>query len=266
MAPEQARGKPIDRRIDIWAFGCILYEMLTGSRPFDGPTMTDVLSAIITKEPDWATLPTTTPPAVRSLLRRCLEKDPRKRLRDIGDARLILEEPFESEQVASSRPVARSASRSWLVPALAATAVALAVSTALLMLPRMRGAQSAPGPLTRFDVPPPQKATLNLVFRPVVSVAANGSAIAFSAISDGVNRVYVRSRQDVALRAIEDSEDGSNPAMLYKADICSVFVNRSLVPSQDSRGYSAPSFVKGCGEPPSDGTRTMLRPSGRSCR
>jgi len=213
MAPEQARGKPIDRRIDIWAFGCILYEMLTGSRPFDGPTMTDVLSAIITKEPDWATLPTTTPPAVRSLLRRCLEKDPRKRLRDIGDARLILEEPFESEQVASSRPVARSASRSWLVPALAATAVALAVSTALLMLPRMRGAQSAPGPLTRFDVPPPQKATLNLVFRPVVSVAANGSAIAFSAISDGVNRVYVRSRQDVALRAIEDSEDGSNPAM-----------------------------------------------------
>jgi serine/threonine protein kinase/Tol biopolymer transport system component len=212
MAPEQARGKPIDRRIDIWAFGCILYEMLTGSRPFDGPTMTDVLSAIITKEPDWATLPTTTPPAVRSLLRRCLEKDPRKRLRDIGDARLILEEPFESEQVASSGPVARSASRSWLVP-LAATAVVLAVSTALLLLPRLRGAQSAPGPLTQFDVPPPQKATLNLVFRPVVSVAANGSAIAFSAISDGVNSVYVRSRQDVALRAIADSEGGSNPAV-----------------------------------------------------
>jgi serine/threonine protein kinase/Tol biopolymer transport system component len=210
MAPEQARGKPIDRRIDIWAFGCILYEMLTGSRPFDGPTMTDVLSAIITEEPDWATLPTTTAPAVQSLLRRCLEKDPRKRLRDIGDARLILEEPFESEHAGPSRPVDR---RSWLVPALAATAVVLAVTTALLLLPRIRGARSAPGPLTQFDVPPPQKTTLNLVFRPVVSVAANGSAIAFSAISDGVNSVYVRSRQDVALRAIADSEGGSNPVV-----------------------------------------------------
>ena len=89
----------------------------------------------------------------------------------------------------------------------------LAVGTVLLLLPLMRGAESTTRPLTRFDVPPPQNTTLNLVFRPVVSVAANGSAIAFSAISDGVNAVYVRSRQDVSVRAIADSEGGSNPVV-----------------------------------------------------
>ena len=134
-------------------------------------------------------------------------------MRDIGEARLILEGSFEPEQVALSTPVARPASQSWLVPALAATTVVLAVGTVLLLLPLMRGAESTTRPLTRFDVPPPQNTTLNLVFRPVVSVAANGSAIAFSAISDGVNAVYVRSRQDVSVRAIADSEGGSNPVV-----------------------------------------------------
>ena len=91
MAPEQARGKIIDRRVDIWAFGCVLFEMLSGRRPFDGETVTDVLSAIVSREPDWSALPARVPASVRQLLRRCLEKDPRKRLRDIGEARLALE-------------------------------------------------------------------------------------------------------------------------------------------------------------------------------
>lgn len=86
MSPEQARGIGVDKRTDVWAFGCVLYDMLTGRRAFDGETTTDLLAAILQREPDWSALPTTTPPAIDRLLRHCLEKDPRRRLRDIGDA------------------------------------------------------------------------------------------------------------------------------------------------------------------------------------
>jgi serine/threonine-protein kinase len=90
MAPEQARGKPIDKRVDVWAFGCVLFECLTGKRAFDGETMTDVLAAVLEREPDWSRLPATTPPHVHALLVRCFTRDPRARLRDIGEARLTL--------------------------------------------------------------------------------------------------------------------------------------------------------------------------------
>src|SRR6187200_203037 len=80
MAPEQARGKAVDRRADIWAFGCVCYEMLTGRRPFAGDNMTDTIAAIVTRDPDWSTLPGALPSNVRHLLRRCLERDPRQRL------------------------------------------------------------------------------------------------------------------------------------------------------------------------------------------
>src|SRR5439155_15078262 len=82
MSPEQARGKPLDKRSDIWAFGCVLYEMLTGRRAYKGETPSDTISAILEHEPDWTRLPATTPPGVRRLLQRCLEKNPQLRLRD----------------------------------------------------------------------------------------------------------------------------------------------------------------------------------------
>ncbi|HSD26224.1 MAG TPA: protein kinase, partial [Vicinamibacteria bacterium] len=92
MSPEQARGKSVDRRTDIWAFGCLLYELLTGRRAFAGDTVTDTLAGILHVEPDWSALPAATPPAVVRLVRRCLDKDPRRRLQAIGEARLELEE------------------------------------------------------------------------------------------------------------------------------------------------------------------------------
>jgi len=92
MAPEQARGRVVDRRADIWAFGCLLYELLTGRRPFEGETLTDTIAAIVRAEPDWSALPPGTPPRLRDLLQRCLRKDPRERQRDVGDVRLELAE------------------------------------------------------------------------------------------------------------------------------------------------------------------------------
>src|SRR5215831_7007982 len=92
MSPEQAKSKTVDRRADIWAFGCVLYEMLTGTMAFHGDTVTETLAAIIKEEPDWSRLPATTPMPVRALLQRCFQKDSRQRLRDIGEARVALEE------------------------------------------------------------------------------------------------------------------------------------------------------------------------------
>ncbi len=90
MAPEQARGRAVDKRADIWAFGCVLFEMLTGKRAFDGADATKMIAAVVRAEADWTALPAATPPRLRALLKRCLEKDPRQRLRDIGDVRFEL--------------------------------------------------------------------------------------------------------------------------------------------------------------------------------
>ena len=91
MSPQQARGQHLDKRADIWAFGCVLYQMLSGRRPFDGETSSDAIAAVIEREPDWTALPASTPPAIRTLIERCLEKDLKLRLRDIGDARLEID-------------------------------------------------------------------------------------------------------------------------------------------------------------------------------
>jgi serine/threonine-protein kinase len=112
MSPEQARGKDVDKRADIWAFGCVVYELLTGARAFPGETTTDVLAAVVNREPDYWALPPATPPVIRRMLARCLDKDPKRRLRDIGDARLDIEDVLNgaaSEAAAAPAPLARHA-------------------------------------------------------------------------------------------------------------------------------------------------------------
>jgi serine/threonine protein kinase len=113
MSPEQARGLPIDRRTDSWAFGCVLFEMLSGRRPFEGETVTDTVARILEREPDWTVLPGDTPAAIRTLLRRCLRKEPQKRLHDIADAQIELDESGRGRtstvrcRSRSSRPISR---------------------------------------------------------------------------------------------------------------------------------------------------------------
>ena len=92
MSPEQARGKAVDKRTDIWAFGCVLYELLTGKQAFHGEDVTDILAAVVRAEPDWQALPAATPLKIRDLLRRCLQKDKTQRFRDAGDARIEIED------------------------------------------------------------------------------------------------------------------------------------------------------------------------------
>ena len=104
MSPEQARGKAVDKRADIWAFGCVLYEMLTGRVAFAGETVSDTIAKILEREPDWSALPAPTPAPIRRLLLRCLAKDPKQRLRDIGDVRIEIDAIDDVLPGASCRP------------------------------------------------------------------------------------------------------------------------------------------------------------------
>ena len=112
MSPEQARGQAIDKRTDIWAFGCVLYQMLTGRTAFSGDTLTDTLAAIVEREPDWSALPGTTPASVRRLLQRCLEKNVKQRLHDIGDARVELDDALKAERASGPQTVSSTSRQS----------------------------------------------------------------------------------------------------------------------------------------------------------
>ncbi len=130
MSPEQLRGDALDRRTDIWSFGCVLFEMLAGRRPWAGATFYDIVAAIETREPDWSLLPAHTPEPVRHILRRCLQRDPHERLRDAADLRLTLEDARAGFTATAVKPVATRRG-SWVVPAVA---IAFVVTIALLVI------------------------------------------------------------------------------------------------------------------------------------
>ena len=161
MSPEQARGKAVDKRADIWAFGVVLFEMLTGKRLFDGETVTDVLAAVVRQDIPWDALPAATPASVRRLLRRCLDRDPRDRLRDIGEARVAFGSPESVAGPSGLQPggetdAAAPGLRSRAVRELAAWVVAGLALVAAGML-ALRGGGSPPGEARgyRFTVPLP---------------------------------------------------------------------------------------------------------------
>ena len=131
MSPEQARGKAIDKRTDIWAFGCVLYEMLTACVPFDGETVSDTIGKILEREPDWSALPAATPTGIRRLLLRCLAKDPRQRLRDIGEVRIEIDAIGAMVPGPDTTATGARARAAWLPWAVSAAFAALAITAAV---------------------------------------------------------------------------------------------------------------------------------------
>ncbi len=149
MSPEQARGKPVDRRADIWAFGCILYEMLTGQRLFTGDTATDVIGAVVHKEPDLDELSSKVPAQIRRLLERCLQKDANRRLQSIGDARIALQEWMENPEAEEARGVVSPQGwRRWAPWAAAAGALAFGLMIGAMFL----GSTAVPEPVRRSSI------------------------------------------------------------------------------------------------------------------
>jgi hypothetical protein len=200
MSPEQARGKTVDKRTDIWAFGCVLYEMLTRRIAFACETASDTIAAILEREPPWERLPDATPPAVRRLLRRCLEKDPKRRLHDIGDARLELEESLSSAP--SSEQKATFLTRREAITALAGAAAGT-LAAGIFSISRWRGA--IPRSLTRFSFAIPEPDYLWATWASQLSVAPDGRSIAFMARPSFVPlHLYLRSLSDLESKLIKD--------------------------------------------------------------
>ena len=203
MSPEQARGRAADKRCDVWAFGCVLYEMLAGRRPFDGADVSEVLAFVITREPEWGALPVATPASLRRLLRRCLEKDPRRRLRDIGDALLDLDEARAPGATAEGAPAVHFPRRGRRWPERLAAAAILAAACGLTAFAAWRIKPSAPSPVTRFRLLLPSDQQFTGTLARTVMFAPDGSHLAYVAN----NRIYVRSMAENDASPVAGTDD-----------------------------------------------------------
>jgi Tol biopolymer transport system component len=212
MSPEQARGQPIDKRTDIWAFGCVLYEMLTGRLAFAGHTASDTIVAVLDRDPDWRALPGSTPASIRRLLRRCLEKDPRRRLRDMGDVAIELAGDDRGDPApAGAEGVATRAARPWTFVLAALGLVAATAAVTTFVTDRT---EDAPGPAAhavRFPIHPPPGASFGGGVPDVevtyVSLSPDGSQLAFIARqAAGPTRIWLRRMSSLDAEPIAGTE------------------------------------------------------------
>jgi serine/threonine protein kinase/Tol biopolymer transport system component len=212
MAPEQAKGREADKRSDIWAFGCVLYEMLTGRRPFDGEDMTDVLGAVVRLEPAWEALPADVPAPVRTLVRQCLVKDRRRRVGDIAAALFVLD---HQTSVAPAVPVASSRSPrvAWLVAALSIIAT---IGTAVVALRMSRSGTIASDPV-QFTIAPPEKTVFGGPAAAAtgragqLAISPDGRNIAFVAGAQSAFQIWLRPLASAEARPIQGTEGGAFP-------------------------------------------------------
>jgi eukaryotic-like serine/threonine-protein kinase len=204
MSPEQAAGKPVDKRSDLWAFGCVLLEMLTGQRVFDGETVSHVIAAVLTKDPDWTTLPANTPAPVTRLLRRCLQKDRRRRLADAADALLEIDEAMTTpaadiatERVATPRSSARVAWATAAVTTLAAVALAVV---------HVRDAPPGLAAEMRLELTTPPSTSPESV-----AISPDGRVMVYAADADGGSRLWVRGLDGAAASVLAGTDGARLP-------------------------------------------------------
>jgi eukaryotic-like serine/threonine-protein kinase len=222
MSPEQAKGKSVDRRADIWAFGVVLYEMLTGRMMFSGETASDTMAAVIMKEPDWTRLPDNLPARVRELLRRCLIKEPRNRVRDIGDARIAIEEVQSRAEVDRNVFQTPSRGRSGVLIGIAAV-LFLATILSLGALSVMYFNRPQAPPEIWVEVSTPSTADL-LSF----AISPDGRRLVFSALNEGKSQLWVRSLASLVVQPLAGTDGAIYP--FWSPDSASVgfFADRQL--------------------------------------
>ena len=187
MSPEQAKGKAVDRRADIWSFGVVLFEILTGRQVFVGETATDIMAAVVRAEPDWSKLPKSLPRRVRELLQRCLVKDDKRRLRDIGEARLALEEAMNAAPEAAS---AASPNLPWRALPWAIAAVAIAVAAWTFW--HRTGSRAASEAVLHLEIGYPPNVEPIVALQGGFGVSPDGQSVTMVGVRDGVRRLYIR--------------------------------------------------------------------------
>jgi eukaryotic-like serine/threonine-protein kinase len=222
MSPEQARGAEVDRRTDVWAFGCVLYEMLTGVRPFDGATASDAIASVLTREADFEMLPPQIDASVRRLLRRCLKKDVRSRLRDIGDARLEIEDaltaPGTPSPDSSAAPAAHTQGQRWPARSVSiATGVLVLVAVAVALFARnaltpRESASEPPVPIRLSTMlPAGVSVTRGPGYTGSVALSPNGRTIVIAASDSEGQRLYRRTLDRLDPTPIAGTDGGSSP-------------------------------------------------------
>lgn len=207
MSPEQARGGVLDKRTDIWAFGCVLYEMMAGRRAFEGQTASDRLAAVLSRDPEWEALPEEIPTKIKALVRRCLQKDPKHRLRDIGDARIELEEilleplqPEGAEVLPRSAPLLQRALKA-IAFTLAGAVAAAAVTWSFL--PRAPG----PTPVVRFTMTLPPGQIISAPGTPAVALSPDGTQLVYVA----AGQLFLRRLDQLESKPIPGTVGASTP-------------------------------------------------------
>jgi serine/threonine-protein kinase len=213
MSPEQAKGRDADRRSDVWAFGCVLFEMLSGRRAFDGDDVAEALVAVLSKEPDWSALPASVPSSVRTLLRRCLHRDRNLRLQAIGDARVELHEAAHVLESGAAPPVdpphIAIRNRRGATVAIAFASLVAGVLVAVPSVWMLKPAATVH--LARLSVTLPSGTRLPFTQQPLVAIAPDGSRLAFIAVSNGVRRLYLRQLDSGEATVVEGSEGADYP-------------------------------------------------------
>jgi eukaryotic-like serine/threonine-protein kinase len=225
MSPEQAKGKLVDRRTDIWAFGCVLYEMLKGKAAFDGETITDRLAAVVRAEPELSQLPEKTPQGIRELLQRCLLKDPKQRLQAIGEARIVLEKCLVDPN-AESAAVAPTAStnREWAFAAFGAAGVLAAIVLAILYFSR----SPEKSRVVRSHLKPMGGSSF-VTNQGGFALSPDGSRLAYVALdADGKTRMWVRSLDSLEAHALAGTEGAAMPFWSPDSRFIAFFASEKL--------------------------------------
>ena len=212
MAPERAKGEPATHAADVWAFGCVVFALLSGKPPFGGTTTTEILAEVLKSEPDWDRLPADTPTAVRRTLRRCLARDVRARFHHIADVRLALEDADETPAAVPAHMSSLRERAAWI---LAAAGIAAA---AIFFVQR----PAAPAE-RRFDIVTPPEADAG-----GIALSPNGTNIAFTALAKGVPHLYVRSLENGSVRSLADTQGAALPFWSPAGDAVAFFAESRL--------------------------------------
>ena len=213
MSPEQAKGRPADKRSDVWAFGCVLYEMLTGHRAFEGEDITETLAAIVRGEPAWTLLPGDLPPAVRTLLERCLIKDRAERISDMSVVRFLMSDAartLSGTQGAAGASVKAGAPLR-VGPLLFATAALAVIATFGVTRWLLPGSATANGAVAHVSIALPDGDELGSTNLLPIALSSDGARVAYVGLRDGRTQIYVRALSENAAKALDGTDGGENP-------------------------------------------------------